>query len=174
MLTSCEGHSSGEFSIERPTPSDIALWCTALKSLTSITYTLPSPLGPFLQMPSTTTSWQISADHTRLYRLLPNGSADEYVPHGRPTRQQKFSRQGNIPTLSIPFTQSWQQCFQTIVITSYLSTRLCSDQSSLLHLSPQSLTFSDPGRTHVFGTISNVTAMGGGSGMPSLSYLSSW
>ena len=102
MLTSCEGHSSGEFSIERPRLSDIALWCTALKSLTSVTYTLPSPLGPFLQMPSTITSWKISADHTRLYRLLPNGSADVYVPHGRTTRRQKFSRQRNIPPLSIP------------------------------------------------------------------------
>ena len=99
MLTSCKGHSSREFLIERPTPSDIALWCTALKSLTSVTYTLPSPLGPFLQIPSTTTSWQISADHTCLYRSLPNGSLDVYTQHGRPTRQRKFIRHGSIPTL---------------------------------------------------------------------------
>ena len=104
MLISCKGHSSRKFSIERPTPSDIALWCTVLKSLTSVTYTLPSLLESFLQMPSTTTSWQISADHTRLYRLLPNGSADVYAPHGRTTREQKFIRQKNISTPSIPLT----------------------------------------------------------------------
>ena len=82
MLTNCEGRSSWEFLTERPTPSDIALWRTALMDLTSVTYALQSPLGPLLQMPSTTTGWLISADHTCLYCRLPNGSLDVYTQHG--------------------------------------------------------------------------------------------
>ena len=69
MLTDCKGRSSRDFSTERPTPSDLTLWRTTLMDLTSDTYTLQSPLGPFLQL-------------------------------GQPTRQQKFIRQGNTPTLS--------------------------------------------------------------------------
>ena len=101
MLTNCKGRSSQDFLTERSTPIDITLWCTALKDLASDTYTLQSPLlGPFLQMPSTTTSWLISADDTRLYRRLPNGSLVVYTTHVQTTRQRKFIRQGNTPTLS--------------------------------------------------------------------------
>ena len=99
MLTNSEGHSSREFSTERPTPSDLILWRTALKDLTSDTYTLQSPVGPFLQMPCTVTGWLISKDETRLYCQKPDNILDVYMKHGQIMRQQKFIKQGNTPAL---------------------------------------------------------------------------
>ena len=99
MLTKKEGRSSREVSIECPTPSDIALWCTALKDFTSDTYTLQLLAGPFLQIPCTATGWLISADKTRLYHQLSVDSLNVYIKHGRTMRQQKFTKKGNAPTL---------------------------------------------------------------------------
>ena len=134
MLINCKGRSSRAFSTEHPTLSNLTLWRTALKDLISDTYTLQSLLGPFLQMPSTNTCWQISADNTRLYRRLPNGSLGVYTKHGQTTRQRKFVRQGNTPTLS---TAQYRKL--ATVFTTHLDSIVSFHSSTF-----KSLTFQPP------------------------------
>ena len=174
MLTICEGRSSQEYSIERPTPSGIALWCTALKDLISAIYTLQSPLGPLLQILSTTTCWLISADDTRLYRHFSNGSLDVYTKHGRTTRQRKFIRQENTPTLS-----TTQYLKLAMVFPTHLESIVSFRSSAFKPLTFQPptssvLDVSSLGRTHISVTLSNTTATDDGSEMPSLADPCSW
>ena len=78
LRTYRRGTSKREYPFEKPMRQDLELWTGALQLITSHTYTLEVPLGPYLVMPPRHDGWFADADRSRLYHVVDDVSYDVY------------------------------------------------------------------------------------------------
>jgi hypothetical protein len=72
ILSRTQGHSTRTFSWEQPTPTNFDTWKSAIRDITSASYRLPTPLGPYSQEPHRSYTFFTTDDKSVAYRIRDN------------------------------------------------------------------------------------------------------
>ena len=97
MLSASAGMSDAhKFPLQRPTPTDMALWKTALRQISSEFYVLALPLQEYISVQHSKPTWRLSNNGDILHHNIKMNGHDyhvEYTPTNGPyTRQTRSGR----------------------------------------------------------------------------------
>ena len=79
VLTTDAGESTRAYPIERPTRRDFKLWRESLRVITSVSYKLRRPLGPYVAKPHRPDQWFTNEARDELYFGRGDGTYDVFV-----------------------------------------------------------------------------------------------
>jgi len=95
MLSASVGMSEAhKFPVQRPTPTDMNLWTTALRQKSSEFYVLTVPLQEYTSLHHTKPTWRLSQNRDILHNIIKINGHDyhvEYTPTNDPRSRQTRS-----------------------------------------------------------------------------------
>ena len=105
MMSNDPGNSDWTFPEEKPTGTQLRLWCDAIQHLTSAELVLPRSIGRYINPPHKKTGWYLSSNSSYLYKKSENGTFDTFqiAPEAQSSRRLQFvgCTPSSVPPLDI-------------------------------------------------------------------------
>ena len=132
--------SSMTFPVERPTPSDIALWRETIAVITSKSYRLSPRLGKHIRLPYDAVCWMTTGDNNTVVRIDGQGNRTRYVPvpmrystRGRQRYRKTPDVDPSIECNYVASVQEWSDSLITLHSQSLLDCPTTVPTSRSLH-----------------------------------------